>query len=151
MYLVGIYIYIASQFCYSSTLSKFYRKLLLFAGCVITDTVFVELIIYLFIYSCFTKLFISDVSTTIDNNGNNGSQVFGNILKSSYDTIWNDTIFIYCNWVSSRWQRSVNLCKHRKETAIYKRINSTQHNTKTRNKQNIKQTYTRRKQTKKEY
>ena len=35
-------------------------------------------------------------------------------------------IFIYSNWVSSRWQRSENLYKNRKETAIYKRINSTQ-------------------------
>ena len=33
-------------------------------------------------------------------------------------------IFIYCNWVSTRWQWLVNLNKNRKETAIYKRINN---------------------------
>jgi len=27
-----------------------------------------------------------------------------------------DTILIYCSWVFSRWQWSVNLCKNRKET-----------------------------------
>ena len=29
-------------------------------------------------------------------------------------------LFIYCNWVSSRWQCSVNVDKNRKETAVYK-------------------------------
>ena len=29
-------------------------------------------------------------------------------------------IFIYCSWVSTRWQWSVNLYRNRKETAIYK-------------------------------
>ena len=28
--------------------------------------------------------------------------------------IWYDTIFIYCNWVSTRWQWSVNLHKNRR-------------------------------------
>ena len=28
-------------------------------------------------------------------------------------------IFIYCSWVSTRWQRSVDLYRNRKETAIY--------------------------------
>jgi hypothetical protein len=32
-------------------------------------------------------------------------------------------IFVYCNWVSNRWQWSVNLYKNRKETAIYERRN----------------------------
>jgi hypothetical protein len=41
-----------------------------------------------------------------------------------------DMIFIYCNWVSTWWQWSVNLYKNRKETAIYKRGNITQNNTK---------------------
>ena len=30
-------------------------------------------------------------------------------------------IFTYWNWVSTRWQWSVNLYKNRKETAIYKK------------------------------
>jgi len=34
-------------------------------------------------------------------------------------------IFIYCKWVSTRWQWSVNLYKNRKETAINKRRNNT--------------------------
>jgi hypothetical protein len=40
-------------------------------------------------------------------------------------------VFIYCNWVSSPWQRSVNWYKTRKQTAIYRSRNSTQtvHNT----------------------
>ena len=28
-------------------------------------------------------------------------------------------IFIYCNWVSSRWHWSVDLYKNRRETAVY--------------------------------
>jgi len=48
-----------------------------------------------------------------------------------YIYIYND---IHCNWVSGRWQWSVNLYKNRKETAIYKRRN-TQNNTKTQNSQ----------------
>ena len=47
-------------------------------------------------------------------------------------------MFIYRNWVSTRWQRSVNLYKSRKETAIYKRRNNTQNKTK-KNTQNKKQ------------
>jgi len=35
-----------------------------------------------------------------------------------------DMIFIYCNWISTRWQWSVDLYKNRKETAIYKKRNS---------------------------
>jgi len=46
-------------------------------------------------------------------------------------------IFIYCNW----WQWSANFYKNRKETAIYKRINNRQNNTKTQNTQNRKQTH----------
>jgi len=49
-------------------------------------------------------------------------------------------IFIYCNYVSTRWQWSVDLYKNKKETAVYKRRNSTQNNTKTQNTQNKKQT-----------
>jgi len=43
-----------------------------------------------------------------------------------------DTIFIYCSWVSTQWQRSVDLYKNRKETAIYRRGNNTQNSTKHR-------------------
>jgi len=50
-------------------------------------------------------------------------------------------IFIYCNLVSTRWQLLVDLYKNKKETAVYKRINNTQNNTKAQNTQNIKQTY----------
>jgi hypothetical protein len=45
---------------------------------------------------------------------------------------WEDMIFVYCNWVSTRWQWSVNLYKNRKETAIYERRNNTENNTKHR-------------------
>jgi len=38
---------------------------------------------------------------------------------SGFETLM--TIFIYCSWVSTRWQRSVNLYKNRKEAAIYRR------------------------------
>jgi hypothetical protein len=56
-------------------------------------------------------------------------------------------IFIYYSWVSTRWQWSVNLCKNRKETAIYKRRNDTKNNTKAQNTQYRKQINQRRKQT----
>jgi len=46
-------------------------------------------------------------------------------------------IFIYCNWVPTRWQWSVNWFRNRKETAIYKRRNNTQKNTKAKNVQNM--------------
>ena len=47
-------------------------------------------------------------------------------------------IFIYCNWVSTRWQWSVTCTKigHRQ----HKRRNNTQNNTKTQNTQNRKHT-----------
>jgi hypothetical protein len=45
-------------------------------------------------------------------------------------------IFIYCIWVSTRWQLSVNLYKNRKEAAIYKRRNNTQSNIKTQKTEN---------------
>jgi len=45
-------------------------------------------------------------------------------------------IFIYCNWISTRWQWSVDLYKSSKETAICKWRNNTQNNTKTHNLQN---------------
>jgi len=51
-----------------------------------------------------------------------------------YD-IWYD-IFIYRNWVSTRWQWSVSLHKKRKEKATFKRRNKTQNNTRTQNTQN---------------
>jgi len=50
-------------------------------------------------------------------------------------TASHEMIFIYCNCVSTRWQRSVNLYRNRKETAIYRRRNNTQNNTKTQNTQ----------------
>ena len=34
-----------------------------------------------------------------------------------YNDIMYDMIFIYCNWFSTWWQRSVDLYKNRKETA----------------------------------
>ena len=46
-------------------------------------------------------------------------------------------IFIYCHWVFTLWQWSVNLYKNKKETAIQKRRNSTQNNT--QNTEYIKQ------------
>jgi hypothetical protein len=36
-----------------------------------------------------------------------------------------DKIFIYCNWVPTRWRWSVNSYKNRKETAMYQRGNNT--------------------------
>jgi len=50
-------------------------------------------------------------------------------------------IFIYCNWVSTRWQRSVGLYRNRKGTAIYKRRNYSQNSTKAHITQNRKQSY----------
>jgi len=47
-------------------------------------------------------------------------------------------VCVYCGWVSTRWQRSVDLYKNKKETATYKRRNNTQSNTKTPNTQNRK-------------
>jgi len=42
-------------------------------------------------------------------------------LTQEYTIIRNkyDTIFIYCNWVSSRWQWSVDSYKNRKQTDRY--------------------------------
>jgi hypothetical protein len=68
-------------------------------------------------------------------------------LKGANFKILYDKIFIYCDWVSTRWQWWVNLYKNRKETGIYKRRNNTQNNTKTKNTKNLKQTYKTRKQT----
>ena len=50
-----------------------------------------------------------------------------------YDVIWLIwyDIFISCNWVSTQWQWSVNVHKTRKGTAMYKRRNNTQNDTKT--------------------
>jgi hypothetical protein len=61
--------------------------------------------------------------------------------------ICHDMIFIYCNWVSTRWQWSVNMYKNRKETDVYERRNNTQNNTKAQNTQNTKQIHETRKQT----
>jgi hypothetical protein len=38
-----------------------------------------------------------------------------------YDIIWFDIVFIYCSWVSTRWQRSVNLYKNRRERQLYRK------------------------------
>ena len=48
---------------------------------------------------------------------------------------------IYCKWVSTQWQRSVNLYKNGRETAVYRRINNTQNNTIARYTPNRKQIY----------
>ena len=50
-----------------------------------------------------------------------------------------DMLFIYCNWVSSRWYWSVDLYKNREGTTIYKSLNNTQNHTQTQNTQNRKQ------------
>jgi len=47
------------------------------------------------------------------------------VKPSGFETLM--TIFIYCSWVSSRWQWFVNLYKNRKEGSIYRR--ETIHNT----------------------
>jgi len=53
-------------------------------------------------------------------------------------------IFIYRNWVSTRWQPSIKLYKNRKDTAIYMcvyiYIYKMRNNKKTQNTQNGKQT-----------
>jgi hypothetical protein len=45
-------------------------------------------------------------------------------------------LFTYCNWVSTQWQRSVDLYRNNKEIAVYKRRNNAQ-NTKTIQKHRI--------------
>jgi len=47
-------------------------------------------------------------------------------------------IFIYCNWVSVRWQLSVDLYKNRKEKAQKEKQYTTQYKTKKKHKKNIK-------------
>jgi len=71
------------------------------------------------------------------------------IKRRFYDMIY-DTIFIYCSWVSTQWQRSVDLYKNWKETAIYRRGNNTQNSTKHRIHK-IDNKHTNQKQTHKEY
>ena len=53
-------------------------------------------------------------------------------------SFWYDTIFICCNWFSSRWQRSVDLYKNRIQTAIYRRGINTQNSTGAQKTWNIK-------------
>jgi hypothetical protein len=55
-----------------------------------------------------------------------------------------DVIFINCNWVSNRWQWSVNLYTNKEAAAIYTR----RENTKTQNTQNRKQNIKNRKRVK---
>jgi hypothetical protein len=51
-------------------------------------------------------------------------------------------LFIYSNWISTRWQWSVDLYKNRKETAQNeKQYTKNIKNTKTQNIQNRKQKY----------
>jgi hypothetical protein len=57
-------------------------------------------------------------------------------------------IFIYCNWVSTQWQWSVDLYKNRKETA--QKEKQYKSNTKQRIHK-IEEKYTKRKQTKNEF
>jgi len=58
------------------------------------------------------------------------------------------TVFIDCNWVSTRWQWSVDLCKNREETAIHRSRNNTQHKTKAQGtKQNNTQNNTKKQNT----
>jgi len=44
--------------------------------------------------------------------------------------IWYDTLYMYCNWVFTRWQWSVNWHKIMRQTVIYKRRKNIQNNTK---------------------
>jgi hypothetical protein len=61
--------------------------------------------------------------------------------------IYDDMIFINCDWVSTRWQFSVNLHINIKETTIYVRKNNTKNNEKTHNSTKIEsKTYKTRKQ-----
>ena len=52
------------------------------------------------------------------------------VLGQTEYMIFYDKLFIYCNEFSIWWQWSVNLYKNMKETAVYKRGNNTQNNTK---------------------
>jgi len=70
----------------------------------------------------------------------NRNEELKNIRTALHWTIWYAMIFIYCNWVSTRWQRSVNWYENSKEIAVYKRRNNTQNNAKSQNAQNRKQT-----------
>jgi hypothetical protein len=54
------------------------------------------------------------------------------VMMTWHDMTWHDMIFIYCSWVSTRWQRSVDWYKSRRETSTYKRRNSTQNTQKHR-------------------
>jgi hypothetical protein len=61
-----------------------------------------------------------------------------------YTHMIRNDIFVYCNWVSTRWQWSVDLCKHRKEAAQkekqyikYKNTEYTKQKTKIQNKKQI--------------
>ena len=87
--------------------------------------------------------------------------MFAKFFTAEYGTAtpWEEDIdiyiylIIYCNWVSTLWQWSVDLCKNRKETAqkekqytkLYK------NNTKTQNTQNRQQKYNTKNKHKKEY
>ena len=68
------------------------------------------------------------------------------LLDDDDDDVDDDDDDIYSSWVSTRWQRSVELCKNRKGVAIYKRYKNTEYtkqktiiqNKKTKHKKNIK-------------
>ena len=57
-------------------------------------------------------------------------------IKIGFDLLW--YTFIDCNWVSTRWQWSVNLCKNRKETAQKEKIQKTIQNNAKNTKYNAK-------------
>ena len=71
-----------------------------------------ELYIKLVIYRDFTEMLHSQQNIKLDNG---------------IYMIRHNMVFIYCSWVSTRWQRSVDLDKNRKKRAIYKgrKINET--------------------------
>jgi len=51
--------------------------------------------------------------------------------------MWYDMLFIYSNWISTRWQWSIDLYKNRKDTVqnekqytkLYKKYKGTEHKT----------------------
>lgn len=68
-------------------------------------------------------------------------EIDGDDDDDGVEMAWCDMIFIYCSWISTRWQWSVNF---RKNGSQHKKRNNTQHNTvienreqkyKTKNKQ----------------
>jgi len=47
---------------------------------------------------------------------------------SSQTICTDDMMFVYWDWVSTRWQWSINVYKNKKEASIYRRRKNTQNN-----------------------